>query len=194
VGKSWLGLNAGIAVASGGTCLGQECEQGDVLGLFLEDTDRRLQRRMTTMLGVHKQTWPELARHGNAYTARDHARCTPRVIELLNKTAVVSGGLDSWASIADYENVATAFLESLRSVSVFDAALANGMTKAPLRSRGFSITAGITGSVVPERSVKPISQLTMTQQLLEPKKAAAIIVISKELGATPGAATLLGQS
>jgi hypothetical protein len=46
VGKSWLALDAGIAVSSGGACMGQQCEQGDVLGLFLEDTDRRLQRRM----------------------------------------------------------------------------------------------------------------------------------------------------
>jgi hypothetical protein len=58
VGKSWLGLDAGIAVSSGGTCMGEQCEQGDVLGLFLEDTDRRLQRRMTMMLGEQKENWP----------------------------------------------------------------------------------------------------------------------------------------
>jgi predicted transcriptional regulator len=58
VGKSWLGLDAGIAVSSGGACMGQQCEQGDVLGLFLEDTDRRLQRRMTMMLGAYKDSWP----------------------------------------------------------------------------------------------------------------------------------------
>ena len=55
VGKSWLALDAGIAVSSGGACMGQQCEQGDVLGLFLEDTDRRLQRRM---LGAYKDSWP----------------------------------------------------------------------------------------------------------------------------------------
>src|SRR5262249_27579796 len=58
VGKSWLALDAGIAVSSGGACMGQQCEQGDVLGLFLEDTDRRLQRRMTMMLGAYKDSWP----------------------------------------------------------------------------------------------------------------------------------------
>ena len=58
VGKSWLGLDIATAVSAGGTCLGQECEQGDVLALFLEDTDRRLQRRMQMMLGLSE--WPNL--------------------------------------------------------------------------------------------------------------------------------------
>jgi hypothetical protein len=59
VGKSWLGLDVAIAVASGSKCMGEQCEQGDVLGLFLEDSDRRIQRRMTMMLGYSKEAWPE---------------------------------------------------------------------------------------------------------------------------------------
>jgi hypothetical protein len=59
VGKSWWGLDVGIGVGTGGESLGQQCEEGDVLGLFLEDNDRRLQRRVTTMLGAHKEKWPE---------------------------------------------------------------------------------------------------------------------------------------
>jgi hypothetical protein len=34
-------------------------EEGDVLALFLEDTDRRLQGRITKVLGVYKQDWPK---------------------------------------------------------------------------------------------------------------------------------------
>jgi hypothetical protein len=59
IGKSWWLLSTGIAVATGGEFLGQQCEQGDVLALFLEDSDRRLQRRMTTLLGAYKGQWPE---------------------------------------------------------------------------------------------------------------------------------------
>ena len=59
IGKSWFGLDAAIGVATGGNCLGQQCEEGDVLGLFLEDNDRRLQRRLTDMLGAQKEKWPE---------------------------------------------------------------------------------------------------------------------------------------
>jgi hypothetical protein len=141
-----------------------------------------------------------------------------RVQTILQKAAITGGGLGSWASIADYidamakfplarpikgiiaqrcalggnafpslagrQQAQQAFQESLR----FDAILADGMVKAPLRSRGFSITTGIQGSVVPERSVKPVSSLVLAQQLLELKKAAAIVVVSKELGDFTGAA------
>jgi hypothetical protein len=49
-GKSWLALGWMIAVASGGYAMGSvHCEQGDVLGLMLEDNRRRLQRRLRQM-------------------------------------------------------------------------------------------------------------------------------------------------
>ena len=67
IGKSWLGLDAGVAVSSGGTCLGQQCEQGDVLALMLEDSDRRLQRRLTRMLGAQKDKWPESLTYATAW-------------------------------------------------------------------------------------------------------------------------------
>jgi hypothetical protein len=52
VGKSWFALGLAVAVASGGTALGRiEVAQGDVLYAALEDTPRRLQRRLRTVLG-----------------------------------------------------------------------------------------------------------------------------------------------
>ena len=59
LGKSWFMLEVGLAVARGGDCLGGiACEQGDVLYLALEDNERRLQSRITKMLGVYAQEWP----------------------------------------------------------------------------------------------------------------------------------------
>lgn len=50
LGKSWLSLGWLVAVASGGYAMGSVlCEQGDVLGLMLEDNERRLQRRLRQM-------------------------------------------------------------------------------------------------------------------------------------------------
>jgi AAA domain len=46
VGKSWLVMQAGLAIASGGHFLGFQCVQGDVLYLALEDNDRRMQKRL----------------------------------------------------------------------------------------------------------------------------------------------------
>ena len=60
IGKSWWALDVAVAIASDdGTCMGEECEHGDVLALMLEDTDRRLQRRLTKMLGAQKEAWPK---------------------------------------------------------------------------------------------------------------------------------------
>jgi hypothetical protein len=51
MGKSWLALGLALAVASGGVALGtRPVEQGDVLYLALEDTDKRLQKRMKQVL------------------------------------------------------------------------------------------------------------------------------------------------
>jgi hypothetical protein len=58
IGKSWQALDIAVGVAEGGMCLGQQCEQGDVLALMLEDNDRRLQRRLTQMLGAFAHGWP----------------------------------------------------------------------------------------------------------------------------------------
>jgi hypothetical protein len=60
IGKSWAALDIGSAVAStDGTCLGGlEVEHGDVLYCALEDSHRRLQSRLTKLLGAHKDEWP----------------------------------------------------------------------------------------------------------------------------------------
>jgi AAA domain/IclR helix-turn-helix domain len=58
IGKSWLLLHAAIAVARGGFTLGDlHCIEGDVLYCALEDNERRLQSRMTKLLGI-TQPWP----------------------------------------------------------------------------------------------------------------------------------------
>jgi hypothetical protein len=60
VRKSWLAYDVGLAVASGGYCLGdKKCAQGTVLYLALEDGDRRLQRRAEKLLPPFRGQWPE---------------------------------------------------------------------------------------------------------------------------------------
>jgi hypothetical protein len=61
IGKSWLVLDAAIAVATGGTCLGGiKCEQGDVLYLALEDNERRLKSRLDRLMPYMfpRPRWP----------------------------------------------------------------------------------------------------------------------------------------
>jgi hypothetical protein len=60
LGKSWLMLDVGIAVAAGRYCLGEtKCEQGEVLYLALEDNERRLQSRIDKVLGAFAEEWPD---------------------------------------------------------------------------------------------------------------------------------------
>jgi hypothetical protein len=62
VGKTWLALEIAVGVDDGGTCLGSiKCEQGDILFLALEDNQRRMQRRLTKLVGVNKRAWPRFA-------------------------------------------------------------------------------------------------------------------------------------
>jgi RecA-family ATPase len=58
IGKSWLALHAAIAAASRGSTLGERCEEDDVLYCALEDNLRRVQGRMTKVMGAFA-TWPE---------------------------------------------------------------------------------------------------------------------------------------
>src|SRR5206468_2870070 len=71
LGKSWMALGLSIAVAAGGRALGTiPVEQGDVLYLALEDSPRRLQRRLGMMVdlapsGLQLETaWPRLDEGG----------------------------------------------------------------------------------------------------------------------------------
>jgi hypothetical protein len=67
LGKSWLVLEMGLAVAMGGTCLGAiKCEQGDVLYLALEDNERRLQKRIDKVLGPLND-WPASFQYETAW-------------------------------------------------------------------------------------------------------------------------------
>lgn len=51
LGKSWMALGLGVAIASGGHAFGRiPVDQGDVLYLALEDTGRRLQDRLAKVL------------------------------------------------------------------------------------------------------------------------------------------------
>jgi AAA domain len=60
IGKSWLTLDVALTVAStDGTCLGGlKVEHGNVLYCACEDSDRRLQARITKLIGANKAAWP----------------------------------------------------------------------------------------------------------------------------------------
>ena len=60
IGKSWLALDIALGVAAGRDVLGGiKSAVGDVLYCALEDTNRRLQRRITKLVSPFSGEWPE---------------------------------------------------------------------------------------------------------------------------------------
>ena len=76
IGKSWLALQLGLAVASGTAMFGKECIQGDVLYLALEDNKRRIQRRIGAVGGDYRNT------PGRLYLATEWAEGPAAIMEL----------------------------------------------------------------------------------------------------------------
>ena len=68
IGKSWMGLQIGIAVGTGGHALGETVTQGSCLYLALEDSPLRMQDRMFHKQQALRETqvtilneWPSLS-------------------------------------------------------------------------------------------------------------------------------------
>jgi hypothetical protein len=117
IGKSWQALDIAVGVAEGGRCLGQQCEQGDVLALMLEDNDRRLQRRLTQMLGAqlgewparltYATSWPRLNEGGVEWIRRwvdSHPKARLIIVDILERVRQLVAGKDTRSAYsADYE-------------------------------------------------------------------------------------------
>jgi predicted transcriptional regulator len=81
--KSWMSLDIAAAVASGGEALGSCCEQGPVVYLALEDSARRLMRRMRTTLPGGK--WPKDLHFFTRWAQMDATGELPGLAEKIEK-------------------------------------------------------------------------------------------------------------
>ncbi len=117
MGKSWLALGLCIAVATGGYALGKkQVEQGESLYLSLEDNERRLQRRLRTLLqdeetdlsDFHYSTeWLRSDNGGIDHLdlwLSQHSDCRLVVIDTLKRIRPAGGGNRSWYDV-DYEAI-----------------------------------------------------------------------------------------
>jgi hypothetical protein len=116
LGKSWLALDVALSVPLGGMALGKlKVEPGLCLYLALEDTDRRLQQRLDTLMpngdapeGLHiATTWPTLPEGGMAHLRQwltDHPDARLVVIDTLAKIRGPVFGMQNQYA-ADYEAI-----------------------------------------------------------------------------------------
>jgi len=106
-------------------------------------------------------------------------RLPARVQEIIK--VAVSPTTTGDPGFATYAPLATAFLESLRGLSVFDTILNGGGLRVPLNSRVVVETSAITGTTVAESHAKPIRSMTLAASDIAPRKSTAIVVATDEL-------------
>jgi len=107
LGKSWLALQLGYGIATGGEVLGRSVEQGSVLYAALEDNARRLKKRMHKIAPndpnwperfLFSTEWPRLDQ-GGLSAFEDWIRRTPDarllIVDTLATVRPASGGKDS---------------------------------------------------------------------------------------------------
>jgi Phage capsid family len=135
--------------------------------------------------------WASLVRHfargrgsrANAAELARAARAPARVVETLEKSTVTVGGLTEWGTQATaFRLLADAFVDSLRHGSIFYRMLADGgLIRLPFAVRVGSIINAAGASIVTPGAAIPVSRLDLEASNLERKKAAALLVLSREL-------------
>jgi hypothetical protein len=100
--------------------------------------------------------------------------------ETITKAATGPVGLTG-SPLFDYSAISTGFVNSLVNASAFDTMLAS-MVPLPFATGTVgAVSVGARAFSVSEASVKPITSLTINNQLLTPLKAHALLVITQEL-------------
>jgi hypothetical protein len=97
LGKSWLALHLAIAVATGGKALGVDVEEGDVLYLALEDTPRRLQKRLKKLLRDTGGTLPRRLTLACAWPRQDNGGLVALDAWLAEHKGARLVVIDTWA-------------------------------------------------------------------------------------------------
>lgn len=122
---------------------------------------------------------------GNLVQAAYLAESTraPETVRIAIKAAVSAGNTSdaSFAAALAQTEITGAFVESLRSRSVFARLLADGAVRMPLRTRASIVVANASAWVVGEGMPAPIAAMSLAGHQLEERKAAALIVLSGEL-------------
>ena len=129
-----------------------------------------------------------------ARNAIEHDRLAPPRIRDVIKTAVTLQTLTEPLDGTSW--VISAFNESLRSASAFDAILGDrGFRIVPLDTRVGIVAVGASAALVPEGHVKLATSLSLANEKLEPKKVAAILAVSQEVArsSAPSTAGMLGR-
>lgn len=144
----------------------------------LGEKDAALNARMF----VHAAKYIALAKgsKSEAYTLAKMNRALPPIVEVLQKAAADVGSTGGWGAPLMDSGLAAAFLSSLRSASVFEAALPF-MPRVPFRTTVRVVTTGATGATVNEAMTKPVTKLSLSASAMSEQKTLAIVAVTEEL-------------
>jgi hypothetical protein len=129
--------------------------------------------------------------------AAEHLKAIGRGELVPHLKAAVDVGLSDGSTWGDeltaYREMMVAFLDSLRSLSLYDS-MAASATRLPLQTKISSAATGAVAQRVLEGGVIPASALSLSGGTLLPRKVASILAISAEVMNAVGAeAFLLGE-
>ena len=132
------------------------------------------------------------ARSGSDWSqAEGHARNSSARAGLVARASVPAMGAGDNDALNAYTETSAAWLETLRSDSVFDAALPD-MRQVPMHTRGAIVTQGFAAGIVAAGHGKPVATLTVAVgEALQPRKAVGLTAATRELLRQPGARELL---
>jgi RecA-family ATPase len=105
LGKSWLALHLALAIALGGTALSKlTVEAGDVLYLALEDTKRRLKKRLQKLCANHQDQIPERLHLAPVWKRQDKGGLADLADWLDQHPAARLIVIDTWAKFRPTRN------------------------------------------------------------------------------------------
>jgi hypothetical protein len=160
LGKSWLCLESGLAVAAGDTCLGGIlCEQGSVLFLALEDNRRRLQRRIDKVVSPFGGEWPEAFHYATEWPRADEGgieqianwveRTPDARLIVVDVLAMFRPARGQQQSLYEADYAAVSGLQGLASKYGVAVVIVHHVRKSPAETDPFekvSGTMGLTGA------------------------------------------------
>jgi RecA-family ATPase len=138
IGKSWLLLQAAIAVGSGGRFFGKQVEQGNVLYVAFEDGPRRLQDRLRKMgmprdaLVTFERVWRPMQNGGLDDLVAELAAVDYRLVifdtltrafpglSQKDRPEIIGSCIDNIQTIATNRNISITFSDHTRKPNGFD--------------------------------------------------------------------------
>ena len=143
--------------------------------------DAEIKTKATHFCDVARWSMVGKGNLGNAIHTAQGAKVSEQILDGIKAAVSVGSMTDpNFAQPLAYQQLADAFLVSLRNIGVFDAALPFA-ADFPLNMQIALTTLGATASSVGEGSARIISKISVANAALTPRSAVAIIVATTEL-------------